>query len=198
MVNKKSLFSWGDDMSENRKEDRRAIYTKRMIRETFIELLKQKPIGKISVSQLCSLAGISRSTFYLYYEDCYQILEELQNEFCDQLIEAVDQKPVDDPFGRMLDTHEIIQNNNDLYLILMRTDYPMHALKKFIDYGKRLLKSQIFAGTRLTEQQQEWLADYIIGANFTYSQHVIDKEYSLSREELIHEFIHAGLEHFKK
>ena len=185
-------------MGENRKEDRRAVYTKRMIRETFIEQLKQKPVGKISVSQLCSLVGISRSTFYLYYEDCYQILEELQNEFCDQLIKAVDQKPVDDPFGRMLDTHEIVQSNNDLYLTLMRTDYPMHALKKFIDYGKQLVKSQMFAGTGLTEQQQEWLADYIVGADFAYSQRVIDEEYSLSREELIHEFIHAGIEHFKK
>ncbi|MBR1758838.1 MAG: TetR/AcrR family transcriptional regulator [Lachnospiraceae bacterium] len=185
-------------MSDIRKEDRRAVYTKRLIRETFIELLKQKPMGKISVSQLCSIAEISRSTFYLYYEDCYQILEELQNEFCDQLIAAVDQKPEEDHFGRMLDTHDIIQNNNDLYLILMRTDYPMHAFKKFIDYGKQLLKTQMFADTKLTKQQQDWLADYIIGADFTYSQRVLDVEYNLSREELIHEFLQAGIEHFKK
>lgn len=181
-----------------KKEDRRTTYTRQIIRETFIELLRQKPIGKISVTELCTIADISRGTFYLHYSDCYQILEELQSEFCDRLIAAVNQKEDHPSLDRMLDTHEIIRENKELYMILMRTDYPMHAFNKFIKYGKQLLIDQMFTNTGLSIEEQEWLADYIIGADFAYDQRVLTLDYNLHREELIHEFIQAGVEHFKK
>ena len=181
-----------------KKEDRRTTYTKQIIRETFMDLLQQKPIGKISVTEICTIAEISRSTFYLHYADCYQILEELQNEFCDKLIEAIKPNADNTPMDSMLDTHDIIRNNNNLYMILMRTDYPMHAFKKFINFGKKILIEQMFSGTTLSAEEQEWLADYIIGADFAYDQRVLAHEYNLQREQLIHEFIEAGLNHFKK
>lgn len=181
-----------------KKEDRRTTYTKQVIRETFMELLQQKPIGKISVTQICKIAEISRSTFYLHYADCYQILEELQTEFCDKLIEAIKPHADSTPMGSMLDTHDIIRNNNDLYMILMRTEYPMHAFKKFIDFGKKILIDQMFSDTKLSAEEQEWLADYIIGADFAYDQRILAHPYNLQREQLIHEFIEAGLDHFKK
>lgn len=83
-----------------KKEDRRTTYTKQIIRETFMGLLQQKPIGKISVTEICAAAEISRSTFYLHYSDCYQILEELQNEFCDKLIEAIKPHAETPPYGQ--------------------------------------------------------------------------------------------------
>lgn len=41
-----------------------------------IELLKQKPIEYITVSELCKTAGVNRSTFYLHYEHIGDLLEE--------------------------------------------------------------------------------------------------------------------------
>lgn len=57
---------------------------------------------------------------------------------------------------------------------------------------------QMFAGTTLSSEEQDWLADYIIGADFAYDQRVLAHDYNLQREKLIHEFIEAGLNHFKK
>ena len=181
-----------------RKEDRRTTYTKQIIRETFTDLLRQKPIGKISVTEICTIAEISRSTFYLHYADCYQILEELQDELCDKLIDAIKPKKNNAPIDSMFDTHDILRNNNDLYILLMRTDYPMHAFKKFINFGKKILIERRFSGTTLSDEEQDWLADYIIGADFAYDQRVLALEYNLKREQLIYEFMEAGLEHFKK
>lgn len=56
----------------------------------------------------------------------------------------------------------------------------------------------MFAGTTLSSEEQDWLADYIIGADFAYDQRVLAHDYNLQREKLIHEFIEAGLNHFKK
>ena len=41
-----------------------------------ISLLKKKPIEYISVSEICEMAGVNRSTFYLHYETISDLLEE--------------------------------------------------------------------------------------------------------------------------
>ena len=66
-----------------KKENRRAAYSKRVIKESFIELLDQKPLSKISVKEICEMADVNRCTFYSYFEDAlkYQ-LKSLLDLFC--------------------------------------------------------------------------------------------------------------------
>ena len=49
--------------------DRRTKYTKSVIRQALFDLLKEKPLNKITVTDICKMADINRSTFYSYYED---------------------------------------------------------------------------------------------------------------------------------
>lgn len=44
------------------------------------ELLHKKAFSKISVNELCEYAKVSRSAFYLYYEDKYQLFSCCMNE----------------------------------------------------------------------------------------------------------------------
>ena len=50
-----------------------------------ISLLKKKEFGYITVSEICKIAGVNRSTFYLHYENVEDLLNEttqyLLNEF---------------------------------------------------------------------------------------------------------------------
>lgn len=46
------------------KSDARVRYTRMVIKNAFITLLKRKPLNKISVKQVCELAEINRATFY--------------------------------------------------------------------------------------------------------------------------------------
>ena len=48
--------------------------TKKIIKDTFIEMLEKKNIQKIYVRELCEKADINRSTFYKYYESQYDLL----------------------------------------------------------------------------------------------------------------------------
>ena len=59
--------------------------TLRHIRSTFIELYAQGGINNITIAELCQKCGIAKSTFYLYYEDKYQVLEKVENEVLDGL-----------------------------------------------------------------------------------------------------------------
>ena len=46
-----------------KKQDARVRYTKMMIRNSLLELLRTKPIAKITVTEICEMAGINRATF---------------------------------------------------------------------------------------------------------------------------------------
>lgn len=58
--------------------------TKAAIKETFIDLLRTKPFDKITVRDIVETCGINRNTFYYYYSDIYDLLEEVfKNEITD-------------------------------------------------------------------------------------------------------------------
>lgn len=184
-------------MNKPRKEDRRNAYTKRVIRDAVFQLLQTKPIDKITVSEVCKIAEINRSTFYLHYIDCHHVLEQEQERFCDKLISYMEEHKDNAPLDIILDTHKIIRDDSDLYLLLIRSDQPMHSFKKFTDYCKQFLISQLTEKTSLTAEEADWIAHYIIGgsfANTTRFAHELDD--NLHREEIIHNFVANGLNGF--
>ena len=71
----------------NIRDNRRVSMTKRIIKDTFIEMLEKKNIQKIYVRELCETADINRSTFYKYYESQYDLLAEMQNDLLIQIEE---------------------------------------------------------------------------------------------------------------
>lgn len=52
-------------------------FTKLAITESFIQLSKEMPIEKITVTKITDKCGINRNTFYYYYQDVYALLEEI-------------------------------------------------------------------------------------------------------------------------
>ena len=60
--------------------DIRIEKTERAIRNAFLELRAAKPLEKITVKELCSLACINKSTFYSHYEDIYALSQTLESE----------------------------------------------------------------------------------------------------------------------
>lgn len=69
--------------------DARVRYTKMVIKNSFTELLKKKPVNKITVKEICELSEINRATFYKYYCDAYDLLEKMEQEFLDELFRNI-------------------------------------------------------------------------------------------------------------
>lgn len=72
---------------EHIKEDRRVMYTKMFLRESLLALLENKPIEKITPTELCRHAGINRNTFYSHYRSPEELLHSIELEVL-QKIEA--------------------------------------------------------------------------------------------------------------
>lgn len=98
-------------------DDRRVRYTKRVLKESFINLLEKKNISKISVKEICENADINRTTFYNHYSDQYDLMRKLE----DELIENI---------GIYLAKY--IQNETDIALIEM--------VEKIFEYVKENAK----------------------------------------------------------
>lgn len=64
--------------------DKRVKHTKQFLKEALIELLKEKPLSKISITELCKKADINRNTFYCHYNYPEEILIEMQEEIFHQ------------------------------------------------------------------------------------------------------------------
>ena len=63
-------------MKKNEKKiDRRIIKTKEKLSSALIELMKQKPINEIRISELCDACDISRATFYNNFNKIEEVLE---------------------------------------------------------------------------------------------------------------------------
>lgn len=74
---------------ENGATDRRVIYSKKLLKEALLTLMRQgKSIDEISISELCRTADINRNTFYKHYSIPHDVLQEILEEMADEF-EAV-------------------------------------------------------------------------------------------------------------
>ena len=57
-------------------DDRRVSRTKTAIRRAFERLIVEKPLHKITVSEITEMADVGRSTFYSHFDDVYDLHEQ--------------------------------------------------------------------------------------------------------------------------
>ena len=103
-------------------ENRRVQMTKRLLKEALLELLDEKPLEKISVTDVCRRADVNRSTFYAHYMDTTALLHEMEQEVFSELPGA-DFLPVDVHDQRFFDALEsfftYVRKNERLFRILL-------------------------------------------------------------------------------
>ena len=71
------------------KMDARKRYTQMVLKQSFLKLLKEKPVNKITVKEVCALAQLNRATFYAHYSDCFALMESIENELIDAFEESL-------------------------------------------------------------------------------------------------------------
>lgn len=60
--------------------------TKKAIVETFVRLLNERPLNKITVKDIVEECGINRNTFYYHFEDIPSLVEEILRTEAEQVI----------------------------------------------------------------------------------------------------------------
>ena len=63
--------------------DARVINTKKVLREALLQCLKEKNIKDVSITEICDIAKVNRTTFYKHYKSCQDIIKEIEQEQLD-------------------------------------------------------------------------------------------------------------------
>lgn len=96
--------------------DGRVRYTKMVIRQSFLSLLREQSVDKITVSDVCRLAEINRATFYRHYENQYGILYELELDLLGKVPFSQEEQSLKETLNAAL--HGLEEKKEDWSLLL--------------------------------------------------------------------------------
>lgn len=112
------------------------------IENTFLKLIKKKNISEISVSNICEICGLNRSTFYANYIDIYDLVEKVKIKMRNEFAEfQISNNSKHDPNG-YLNLFKYIKDNQDFFKIYFKleditasniTEYNFDMAKKYYD-----------------------------------------------------------------
>ena len=126
-----------------RKESRRTRFTRIAMEDALLTLMEEMPLNRITVSQLCKQADVHRSTFYLYYQDIRDLLEQIEDAFYQKLQQAIaDSDNLLPNDTLLLSAYRVVNENKRLSSVLWGPYGDKEFLRKVGEMHKEALIAQ--------------------------------------------------------
>lgn len=145
--------------------DPRTIFTKSMLKSACTELIEKKELSKITVNELCGIAGVNRSTFYRYYPDIYALWAELEEDCFTDLINRIDLPGARNPQVFVNDMFTAIKKNSILTPTALQNADSNLLIPKIMEHYKKI--AIMIWQTRqpdLTDRQLNYRFSILLGA----------------------------------
>ena len=119
-----------------KRTDARVRYTQKVLKESLLSLLNDKPINKITVKEVCDRAELNRATFYAHYSDCFALLESIENELVEafgqslELVKSFDVSALTEAIYGIAEKHEAVCR------VLIFGNASSSVLQKMIDLAR--------------------------------------------------------------
>lgn len=177
------------------KTDARVKYTLMVIRKSLLELLKEKPINKITVKELCDLAEINRATFYLHYQDCYSALAGIEEDLLNDFSSALTPAEQFNFKGTVDNLFELIERYYELCSIVLFMQRDLDIVNRMIDIAhNKVLDSWKASLIKAEEHEVEMLFTSVA----TGMANIFIRGYEKYDHEKLGEFIVAFTENSVK
>ncbi len=124
-------------------EYRSAIRSKRMIISALADLLQEKPLDKITVTDVVNRAQINRGTFYAHFSDIPDVINHLIMEIFSTIEQAISEEPK--------------QFCDIPHVLLQRIQ---SFLEEDMDFCRKVLNSS--ASAMMQEQLIQFVLDYML------------------------------------
>jgi AcrR family transcriptional regulator len=176
--------------------DRRAIRTKKIIREVLCQLIDEKGFNDISITDLTTRADINRGTFYLHYNDKFDLLEQVENEFIQELYEYtkdnifinfLNESSLNNPPPFMVKLFGYMKENAKFMKVLLGPNgSPSFQLKL-----KKLLEANLFQNKQINTLMKDkllvpeaYFLSYVLSAHLGVLQQWLNSNMEVAPEEL--------------
>jgi AcrR family transcriptional regulator len=164
-------------MTDSSSIDRRKVRTKAAIREALTALIIEKGFDALQVSDIAKKADINRGTFYLHYQDKFDLLERTRSEIMLDLekillkansVNFSDFNSVDKPLPVVVTLFEYLQEN----AVLMQAIFEVQGGTIFQAQVRQVVEKNLKLGFLAGLKAENFLipSDYVI--SYTISAHL--------------------------
>lgn len=137
-----------------------AKFTKKAIMDCFLNMLKHKNIDKITVTDICEQCGINRNTFYYYFSDIYDVLDNVLIEETEKNIDVIDNASFYETYSKAASV--IIEYR--AAVIHVYNSKNKEIIEKYLqnttEYLVRLYVDRYSAGHNLTEGDRNYITSF--------------------------------------
>lgn len=179
--------------------------TKEKIQRSFLQLLQEKHFINITVRDITTHAKINRGTFYLHYQDKYDLLTQIEDCLLKGLETHLQQLDSDSILseakkGRKpihaVEMYRYIQQNVSLFTILLGDHNLTHFQKRFKQFLIHHFIEKMGKNKDIFQQMaipKEYLSSFAVSAFLGLIQQWLDNNLSESPEEMADMFINIIL-----
>jgi len=183
-----------------KKQPELTAQTKQNLMEAFWQLYCKEGIEKVSVKEITAKAGYNRSTFYEYFTDVYDVLEQIENSLLPSLQDLPPLKLVNSSATPLpIDTVINIYEKNRKYFVVLlgeNGDPSFHSkLKRSV---KDMLKNKLVTEGIGDNFELDFTLEYILSAMIGVLSYWFSLDTIPPRErllELLYELTHNGVTH---
>lgn len=90
------------------------------LHKAFVQVAKNTPYGRISITDLCKKANVARTTFYFSYPNSDVLLEEVEDGLIVDLLKVTERTDQEDEFDYISNVMAFVDaSREELYLLLV-------------------------------------------------------------------------------
>lgn len=150
------------------KLDRRKKYSRMVLKNSLLQLLKEKQFSSITVKEICELADINRSTFYAHYSDQYELLEKIEEEIIDDMnlyLSSYDFNEKDEVLQMTEKIVEYLSTKKDEVHILLNASGDSSFQLKVMEVAKAFITKQWMEFEHMDKELSNYLSTFIISGS---------------------------------
>lgn len=166
------------------KESRRVTMTKNLLKDSLLELLREKPLPKITIKEICENADVNRSTFYLHYADQFALCDEIENDSVEKIntcLAKVSMK--NNRIEGLTEFLAYMKANGELFKILMRPDFNNSFRVRFSEVAVKKL-AELDYHDNVSEKDKDYIYRFIFMGTLGMLEKWVKNDFDLSPEDL--------------
>lgn len=183
--------------------DRRKKYTRMVLKESLMDLLKNKPISNITIKEICELADINRSTFYSHYSSQYDLLNAIEEEFIEDMVATLNQYNFSKEEEALKMTEKILEyiaQNSDVCQTLLSENSDIHFQKKGMMITQEFIFKNWITDSHFDRETFEYINIFVVSGSIyvikNWLENGMDKP-PREMAEIINNFINRGLSNMR-
>lgn len=135
-------------------QDRRIRKTRATLKSALISIMSSKSIKHITVKEICETADLNRGTFYLHYRDVYDMLEQIEDDFFNELTSIIDshKNEISNTKEPLLeDLFCFTKNNKDFCRVMLSERGDIGFVRRLLEYLYKRMSSLYMENSPKTE-----------------------------------------------